>query len=78
MLFHRDWNSFHRIHVEDSLARKAGELVRKHKLRGADAIHLASALFLGDQIESPVYFCCFDKFLSEAARKTERFARIIP
>jgi predicted nucleic acid-binding protein len=78
MLFHRDWNSFHRIHLEDALARKAGQYVRKYKLRGADAVHLASALFLCERMGSSISFCCFDRVLLEASKKTKRFARWVP
>jgi predicted nucleic acid-binding protein len=31
------------------LARRAGELAAEHQLRGYDAVHVASALRLGDQ-----------------------------
>ena len=36
------------IELTERVARHAGELARAHALRGADAIHLASALALGD------------------------------
>jgi predicted nucleic acid-binding protein len=33
--------------IDGPLARRAGELAEEHKLRGYDAVHLASALALG-------------------------------
>lgn len=37
------------VGVDDTLARTAGDLAAEHHLRGHDAVHLASALRLGDQ-----------------------------
>jgi predicted nucleic acid-binding protein len=37
------------VEIDDSLARRAGDLAAEHQLRGYDAVHLASALRLGDQ-----------------------------
>lgn len=37
------------VGIDDSLARHAGDLAAEHRLRGYDAVHLASALRLGPQ-----------------------------
>ncbi|HEY1537782.1 MAG TPA: type II toxin-antitoxin system VapC family toxin [Solirubrobacteraceae bacterium] len=37
------------VGIDDSLARHAGDLAAEHHLRGYDAVHLASALRLGDR-----------------------------
>jgi predicted nucleic acid-binding protein len=37
------------VGIDDSLARRAGDLAAEHQLRGHDAVHLASALRLGGQ-----------------------------
>jgi predicted nucleic acid-binding protein len=37
------------VGIDHSLARRAGDLAAEHQLRGCDAVHLASALRLGDQ-----------------------------
>lgn len=37
------------VATDESLARRAGDLAAEHHLRGYDAVHLASALRLGDQ-----------------------------
>lgn len=38
------------VGIDGQLARVAGELAEEHKLRGYDAVHLASALALGADI----------------------------
>jgi predicted nucleic acid-binding protein len=57
------------VDVSDGLVKLAGGLAEVHALRGADAIHLASALALRKQIEEDVKFFCFDDRLTVAARK---------
>ncbi len=48
----RDWDSFwaatRPVELTAAVERHAGQLTRAHALRGADAIHLASALAIGD------------------------------
>lgn len=50
-LAERDWAEFwsavRPVELTDSVAREAGDLARTYQLRGADAVHLASALALG-------------------------------
>jgi predicted nucleic acid-binding protein len=41
------WVTMIRVVVTIELAQQAGELAERHRLRGFDAIHLASALSLG-------------------------------
>jgi predicted nucleic acid-binding protein len=36
------------IGIDDALARAAGDLAEEHGLRGYDAVHLASAIAIGD------------------------------
>lgn len=42
------WSATRAIELTEHVARHAGELARTHGLRGADAVHLASALALDD------------------------------
>jgi uncharacterized protein len=42
------WSATRAVELTEPVARHAGELARAHALRGADAIHLASALALGN------------------------------
>jgi predicted nucleic acid-binding protein len=43
------WSSMRPIELSPDVERTAGELAVLHRLRGADAVHLASALALGSQ-----------------------------
>lgn len=43
------WASMRPIELSADVERAAGELAVLHRLRGADAVHLASALALGSQ-----------------------------
>jgi uncharacterized protein len=48
----RDWSGYwaavRPVELTAAVERRAGELARAHALRGADAVHLASALAIGD------------------------------
>jgi predicted nucleic acid-binding protein len=41
------WDDVRTVALTDEVAREAGALATEHALRGADAIHLASALAIG-------------------------------
>lgn len=41
------WAAIRPVELTPVVARHAGDLARRHSLRGADAVHLASALALG-------------------------------
>lgn len=65
-----DWASFFVVDATDALARSAGALAETHRLRGADAIHLASfEQVLTRSSDDDVQFSCADENLSRAARK---------
>ena len=66
--FKEDWEKYFVVEVSENVARLGGRLVEKHPLRGFDAIHLASALFLKERANLEVFFSCFDKRLKTAAR----------
>lgn len=42
------WAAVRPVELTASVTRHAGNLAREHGLRGADAVHLASALAIGD------------------------------
>ena len=67
--FDNDWESFFIVDVSDALTKRAGQLAEKFALRGYDAIHLASAVIVGEQGNQAVRFACFDEKLSRAARR---------
>jgi len=63
-----DFRRLVRIPVSDELNRRIAELVLRYPLRGFDAIHLAAALLLRDEIRTPIAFACFDAGLLAAAK----------
>lgn len=65
--FDRDWRSIGRISVSNLIAHRAGETAERYALRGFDAVHLASAVRLGERL-ADVRFLAFDARLMEAAR----------
>ena len=67
--FDRDWTNFVLVMIFQGLIRDAGHFAELHELRGSDAIHLASALFLQEALGSPVTFSCFDRRLQHASDK---------
>ena len=67
--FNRDWTDMLRIELPPTLARNAGELAEIHGLRGFDAIHLASALWLRDKADEEFGFAAFDQRLCEEASR---------
>ena len=67
--FDNDWETFFIVDVSDALTKRAGQLAEKFALRGYDAIHLASAVIVGEQGNQAVRFACFDEKLSRAARR---------
>lgn len=46
--FHSFWAAVRPLEVTEAVQFLAGVVARKHSLRGADALHLASALAVGD------------------------------
>jgi uncharacterized protein len=42
------WEAVRPVELTQAVERHAGQLARQHALRGADAVHLASALAIGD------------------------------
>ena len=48
--FDNDWGNYLIIQVSHELVKLAGELIEKHELRGFDALHLASAIILNQNV----------------------------
>lgn len=65
-----DWDKFLRIELSPALVRLSGETAEFYGLRGFDAIHLASALWLRDQSPAALSFVAFDQRLVEAAKRS--------
>jgi uncharacterized protein len=59
------WSSVRAVELIEPVAQRAGELVRDHALRGADGVHLASALAL----DMPdLVFAVWDARLNDGAK----------
>ena len=59
------WSFVRAVELTEQVRREAGQLARAHALRGADAIHLASALAVGD---SQLLMAVWDRQLAAGAR----------
>ena len=64
-----DWKHLMALNVTKELVFSAGNLAEKHELRGFDAIHLASAIVLQQEISGSVLFSCSDRRLQLASQK---------
>ncbi len=67
--FSEDWPRYIAVAVTDRLVKDAGDLAANRALRGYDALHLAAALSLSQQVTAPVTFLAFDRALSLAAKR---------
>jgi predicted nucleic acid-binding protein len=66
--FNGDWERCMRIDLLPGIARSAGDIAEIYALRGFDAIHLASALWLRDRAGAALRFMAFDSRLADAAQ----------
>jgi predicted nucleic acid-binding protein len=64
-----DWLEFFIIEIHDELFPLVKSLIRKYPLKGADSIHLASALWLESMTKTEVMFIASDMSLLDAATK---------
>jgi predicted nucleic acid-binding protein len=62
-----DWGRYLRIEASEALIHEAALLAERHRLRGYDAIHLASALLLRSRLPEAVVFSSWDFTLQAAA-----------
>ncbi len=66
-----DWDNFVQIQFTTEVVNSAATLTRQLALRGADAVHLASALFLQERFggdDDQLIFIASDEELKKAAR----------
>ncbi len=63
----RDLGAFLLLGLGPAIARDAGKLAERYGLRGADSVHLASALELRELTGEPVTFVSFDARQQAAA-----------
>ena len=62
-----DWQRLFVVPVSLVIAKMAGDLAESHALRGMDAVHLATALWLQEQQPAPLTFAAWDTRLLQAA-----------
>jgi predicted nucleic acid-binding protein len=67
-----DWEDFIQVQTTAEVTERAKTLAKEMALRGADAVHLASALILQDRFteEDSLIFVTSDKELKEAAQQS--------
>ncbi len=70
-LFEAEWPDFLQIPNDETLVRRAANLAWDLRLRGYDAVQLASAVTLRDLLSEPIGFVTFDRNLWAAAKMTE-------
>jgi predicted nucleic acid-binding protein len=66
--FQEDWSSFVIVEVDNRLNETIRKVIVGYKLRGFDAIHLASALTIGSAVSDDFLFACYDERLRQAAQ----------
>lgn len=67
--FATEWKSFHEIAITREIRELIRELLDRLPLRGMDAIHLASALWIERRLDSKLPFYCADRKLAKAGEE---------
>ena len=71
--FEADWPHVLALDVSGPLAKSAGDLAERHRLRGFDALHLASFLRIVQEFAGEtVQFSSADRVLNQAALRAAR------
>jgi hypothetical protein len=71
-----DLAALHIVELLSEVTAQARTLLQRHALRAADAIQLASCLYLAEQLGEPIPFVAFDDRLRGAARAEH--LRVLP
>ena len=61
-------SAFHVVEFTEEIVTRAAALLRRHSLRAADSVQLASCLLLADELGTPARLMAFDERLVRAAR----------
>ena len=70
--FQQEWKEFVVAEVTEAVFADLLALVKRHPLRGFDAIHLCTALWFRKRLKADILFACADRNLCTVA-KTEGF-----
>ena len=62
-----DRPAFHVVELTEETVARAVALLRRHSLRAADSVQLASCMLLADELGTPARFMSFDERLLSAA-----------
>lgn len=65
--FEEDWQAFVKVHVNTEVNQLVKKLLSHFPLRGFDAIHIASAIFIQHELKQNIHFLSFDVKQNEAA-----------
>jgi uncharacterized protein len=65
--FRQDWSSYLRVPVHEGVITRGAALIERHKLRTLDALHLASALGLREELGEAIALIAADGDLLKAA-----------
>ncbi len=71
--FEADWKRLFVLEFSGEMLSIVKSAIRKHAIRGADAVHLASAMWLRSVLKEDVLFACADARLLAAARLERLF-----
>lgn len=63
----RDFETFYVIEIVPEVTALTYSLLRRHRLRAADALQLASCLYLSENLDRPIPIIGFDSRLTDAA-----------
>lgn len=72
--FESDWEKLFILEFDEDLLPIVKPAIRKHAIRGADAVHLASGMWLRSILKEDVVFACADAKLLDAARAEKLLA----
>jgi len=66
--FESDWGKLFILEFDDELLPIIKKMIHRHAVRGADSVHIASAVWLRSVLKEDVVFACADARLLDAAR----------
>lgn len=76
--FLEEWPAYVRINLDESILERSRTLLERHPLRTLDAIHLASAIELQEQLHEPSVLISADAQLLRAAMAEHLETKRIP